>query len=316
MARTGIYRLFPDAPDGYNEDNGTLLQRLFAYIPVDRVQTTAAAAPALAVAAAGVLVVCDTGDTAEPPACGPPVLEYKEALYAGNLPALQWYWTRRTETGALVINLHQIRILGGPAVSNILAVNGHLECLDLAFRLKCPPDDDLCTLAAKHNHPDVLRWALESGCEWDYDTYCHAAYHGLLDILQDHPKTWNTWETDNICNHACGCGDLKALQWLRALDPPCPWAPVAVIQYAAQSGHIEVLKWLREQDPPCPMSTWASIHAAREGHLETLQWLHANGCPWDERVRAKAETEGHEHILQWLEGQTLPPYPPVDSDVD
>ena len=293
MTRTGIYRLFPDAP-GYNEDNGTLLQTIITYLPADRVQTTAAAALPLATATAGVLTL---GDPDRAPACGPPLLEYTEAVYAGHLPALQWYWTNRDKRGRIVVDLAKDGADDKPSVSYTLAVKGHLECLKLAYALNCPLADNICTLAAQYNHADVLRWALERGCEWSYDTYTHAAHYGNHHILRD--WTAYTWG-DMMCTQAARRGDLDGLKWLRSLPQPSTWT-AHTCAYAARNGHFEVLQWLRAQSPPCPWDEWAATLAARTGRRGILSWLHEHGCPIaDAHVIHEAVENGYVTVLQWL----------------
>ena len=51
-------------------------------------------------------------------------------------------------------------------------------------------------------------------------------------------------------------------------------------QAAAFSGNLEVLQYLRDINPPCPWSYQVCNIAVKQGNMEMLQWAMRQGCPW------------------------------------
>jgi hypothetical protein len=49
-----------------------------------------------------------------------------------------------------------------------------------------------------------------------------------------------------------------------------------------------------------------SQQVAANGRLALLQWAHANGCPWDQWVCARAALGGHLAVLQWARANGCP----------
>ena len=230
-------RLFPEAAlPGHNEDNGALLELIVRALPADKVQTAAVAFQALA-----------TTNIA-PEDCSQPLTKYREALDAGHLPALRWYW--RQDPACLHTEFSTCHPY---TVSTILASGGHLAALKAARVLGCLWDEFTCTLAAEAGHLRVLQW-LRS---------------------QDPPCPWS----ENTFVSAVTGGHLVALQWMRAQDPPCPWGDWACT-VAASCSDLEVLQWLRAQVPPCPWDGAKVAQAARLSRCSVItQWLRANDCP-------------------------------------
>ena len=66
------------------------------------------------------------------------------------------------------------------------------------------------------------------------------------------------------CRSAAERGNLKLLQALRGLQPPCPWDS-SVSQAALHCPHPQVLQWMLDQVPPCPISL-QDAHNALAGH--------------------------------------------------
>jgi len=96
---------------------------------------------------------------------------------------------------------------------------------------------------------------------------------------------WAKMES-KMCNFAALRGQLASLQWLRAQQPPCPWA-IEVSNYAAGEGHLELLQWAIENN--CPYSV-GEMRFFAEGYCRTnvLKWLQtlpANMAGVDARIR-------------------------------
>jgi hypothetical protein len=110
-----------------------------------------------------------------------------------------------------------------------------------------------------------------------------------------------------VCNLAAEAGHLSMLQYLRSLEPPCPWN-VGTCSIAAWNGHLHVLQWARAQPEPCPWDEETCSYAAANGHLHVLQWARSQPepCPWDEDTCAGAAANGHLHVLQWARSQAEP----------
>ena len=77
-----------------------------------------------------------------------------------------------------------------------------------------------------------------------------------------------------LCRSAARHGNLRVLQFLRALD--FEWDE-RVCASAARYGHLEVLQWCREHG--CPWDATTCKCATLNGYWNVLQWCRANGCP-------------------------------------
>ncbi|WZN66490.1 putative ankyrin repeat protein [Chloropicon roscoffensis] len=155
---------------------------------------------------------------------------------------------------------------------------------------------------------EVLEYLGVKGYEFNEGACEGAAEGGCLKALkwlraQDPPCPWNGM----TCILAALGGHLDVLKWLRSQDPPCPLEEYWPCAFAANGGHLEVLKWLLDQDPPCDFDAEAFVMAARGGNLEVLKWLkdQAPSCYWCRReCREEASQLGHQHIVDWIDQQT------------
>ena len=151
---------------------------------------------------------------------------------------------------------------------------------------------------------EVLEYLLERGYEFDQNACGGAARGGCLKALKflrglDPPCPWGEW----TCKGAARRGHLEVLKWLRAQNPPCPWSAFTC-EGAAQGGHLDVLKWARSQNPPCPWCEFTCKFAAEEGHLEALKFLRSQNppCPWSRgECRDDASLNGHQHVVDWID---------------
>ena len=168
-------------------------------------------------------------------------------------------------------------------------------------------EGDLLNCAAQQGSVEILRWLMEEkGCELNEHTGWFAGMSGSVEVLEY--LVGKGYEVDrNVCRGAAKGGRLKALKFLRGLDPPCPWGEVTCAT-AAEEGHLDVLKWLRSQDPPCPWDEWTCTHAAEEGQLEILKWLRSQDppCPWNAHTCGVAAFEGQLDVLKWSRSQDPP----------
>ena len=176
----------------------------------------------------------------------------------------------------------------------------------------------LLNYAAFQGSVKILRWLVEEkGWKLNKDTGSRAGLGGSVEVLEylkfmgykfdvglQVRRCKNTW---NACDGAARGGHLKALEFLRGLDPPCHWDESTSFD-AARGGHLEVLKWARSQDPPCPWDEDTCVEAARGGHLEVLKWARSQDppCPWGQCTCSKAALGGHLDVLKWVRGQDPP----------
>ena len=73
--------------------------------------------------------------------------------------------------------------------------------------------------------------------------------------------------------------DLVGLGLLAATQPPfTTLADATVMAEAAGAGHAPVVEWLRALDPPCPWGEDVPARAALGGHTALLDWLALQGC--------------------------------------
>ena len=172
-------------------------------------------------------------------------------------------------------------------------------------------EGDLVNYAALQGSVEILRWLVEEkGCELNKDTGDLAGWGGSVEVLGFLSERGYEF-TSYACGGAAKEGHLKALKFLRGLDPPCPWDGLTC-SYAAEGGRLEVLKWLRAQNPPCPWDfEWTRSFcaaAARTGNLDVLKWARDQDppCPWDEGTCAAAAYEGRLDVLKFLRSQDPP----------
>ena len=165
----------------------------------------------------------------------------------------------------------------------------------------------LLNYAAIQGSVEILRWLIEEkGWELNKYTGWYAAMGGSVEVLEhlvDRGYEFDEW----ACCWAAKEGHLKALKFLRGLDPPCPWDE-RTCTFAAEGGHLEVLKFARGQDPPCPWDERTCARAAYGGHLEVLKFARGQDppCPWDEVTCARGAYGGHLEVLKFARGQDPP----------
>ena len=317
----GLARLIPGvAPAGYSEDNGGLLVGHILWgLPADVFPTVFAASRGLNRLANDSI------------ARGPPLIGYADALAAGHVPALHWYWTSPAAEAYLSLGyprtLHEGRTEPGYewyedmhgnhlaniiaretiTVATILAGHGHIEALQLARTLGCPWDARVYARAAAHNHIGLMTWAHANGCPLEASR--EEEEHGLISDIIWHALAHrrplqdlsNIWDND-IYDEAAANGHIEGIQWARTHRLLWSARPCAA---AAQNGHLEVLQWLRAQDPPFPWSSTTCAFAASGGHLAVLRWAHENGAPLREQS-IWHNACAHVEVLQWVHDLGVP----------
>lgn len=134
--------------------------------------------------------------------------------------------------------------------------------------------------------------------------YCRAVRGGHIHMLEWLDMQWCE-EVPHLypsvlCNEAAEKGHLEPLQWLRNLNPPCPWSAYTCAA-AAYGGHLSILKWLRAQEPPCQWDSFTCKRAASGGHLHVLKWALAQDppCPWHINLCEEAAAGGYLDVLVW-----------------
>ena len=166
---------------------------------------------------------------------------------------------------------------------------------------------DLLNYAAFQGSIEILRWLMEEkGWELNRETGWWAGMGGSVEVFEYlGGKGYEI--TSHACSGAARGGHLKALKFLRGLDPPCPWGE-ETCEWAARNGHLDVLQWARSQDPPCPWDTETCAYAADGGHLNVLKFLRSQNppCPWNEDTCTYAASGGHLEVLKWLRAQNPP----------
>ena len=171
----------------------------------------------------------------------------------------------------------------------------------------------LLKCAALQGSVEILRWLVEEkGFELNLETTSveciglWAGFSGSVEVLKYLSDRGNGFNT-RACAGAAEGGHLGALQYLRGLDPPCPW-DIDTCKWAAWGGHLDILKWARSEDPPCPWDVWTCAAAAEGGHLEVLKFARGQDppCRWGrDMCRELASQNGHEHVIEWIDQQPL-----------
>ena len=187
----------------------------------------------------------------------------------------------------------------------LAAGQGNLDML--MFLHSCPVAWDVQATFAAVSHPLCFRWLVSLGCPIDSDHIVAAlAGAGQLDVLKWLRTLNNLPQLEwgpSAMRRAAQKGDLKMLQWLRSLDPPCGWNS-SCFAAAAGVGGIGMLQWMLAQG--CPWSVSATNAAAMKGQLKALEWLRANGCPWDAKCAAAAMKPLDLEIITWMRAQDPP----------
>ena len=174
-------------------------------------------------------------------------------------------------------------------------------------------EDYLMNYAAFQGSVEILRWLVEEkGFELNLETTSveciglWAGFSGSVEVLKYLSDRGNGFNT-RACAGAAEGGHLGALQYLRGLDPPCPW-DIDTCKWAAWGGHLDILKWARSEDPPCPWDVWTCAAAAEGGHLEVLHWLREQDppCPWGLSTCSFSARGGHLEVLKFARGQDPP----------
>ena len=156
---------------------------------------------------------------------------------------------------------------------------------------------------------EILRWLMEEK-GWELFFYGRtvwwAGLGGSVEVLE-YLNFKGYKFTKEACEGAAIGGCLKALKFLRGLDPPCPWDEWTC-RAAAEGGHLDVLKWARSQTLRCPWDDMTCFEAAYGGDLEVLKWLRRVNppCPWHERTCEGAAYGGHLEVLKWVRSQDPP----------
>jgi hypothetical protein len=87
--------------------------------------------------------------------------------------------------------------------------------------------------------------------EWTTELAVRGGHVCSLDWLLSRDVALKQRNTDGACCWAADGGHLSMLQYLRNLEPPCPWDKWTCAN-AAKNGHLHVLQWVQSQPEPCP----------------------------------------------------------------
>ncbi|WZN62040.1 hypothetical protein HKI87_05g35760 [Chloropicon roscoffensis] len=168
-------------------------------------------------------------------------------------------------------------------------------------------EGNLVNYAAFQGSVEILRWLVEEkGWELNLLTGLRAGRGGSVEVLEYLLGKGYVFD-ERACSGAAKEGHLKALKFLRGLDPPCPW-DVLTCSCATYGGHLDVLKWARSEDPPCPWDEVTCAGAADEGRLDILKFARGQDppCPWDKRACSFAVGKGRLDVLKFLRSQDPP----------
>ncbi len=202
------------------------------------------------------------------------------AVRRGHLPVLEALQNGRCPGPPSAISLTLLAL-----------VNRQVAALQWLFEHGWPRDASLCTWAAGRGDVDLLQWLRGQGNPWHSGCWVPAVSKGRLAVLEyllaeNCPRDPNvqalvyTGEWSDVKNR------LRVLRWLGEHGWPMNGS---VCRLAAESGDMAMLQWLRQLQPPCPWPhegvPLTAVHRAHShGRVECLQWLLDAGCPWDNRL--------------------------------
>ncbi len=254
------------------------------------------------------------------------------AVWEGELEALQWLRAicqpvdptaaYLTEAAAAAGQLHILQHLCSgtnqpPCSAQVLRkALKHPECLPFLLTLRPPLQCEGLDLEelAFNGHLDTLHLLhAQEGLQ----VPLHRTRAVLWAVMGEHqsllewlrslnpPCPWNATVmaaamTPSPRSHAM-------MQWMRQQQPPCPWDKNCTAQ-AARWGNWEAIQWMRAQNPPCPWDAQCCREFASIGDLPALQRLRSQkpACTWDKSCTRAAAERGHLQVLQWLRHQDPP----------
>ncbi len=190
-------------------------------------------------------------------------------------------------------------------------------------RKPCPPHDvDPISLAARSGNLVMLQFWLTvhsttkcvprplpklQKARLTDALFKEAITSGNVDMLMWMSKQvrFHPW-TSACCLEAAKSGQLKALEWLRSLQPPCPWSLKHIVEALCVMSEADIVQ-LRAQEPALFTEDLCSKAAAHRqlGLLKTLRRLRPP-CPWDERVFNAGASCGYILLCKWASGQGCP----------
>jgi hypothetical protein len=161
----------------------------------------------------------------------------------GRLEALQWLYGQGVQLTPYVVDA---AIHGGQV--------DVLSWLESKMGALVPPRWPLTVCAAKVGQLPVLQWAHGRGYPLSADVFSEAARRrdgaAMLQWLRAAACPWS----EEVCLAAAGSGNLEALQWLRAQEPPCPWDG-RLLQLARARRLDDVAEWAAASGCPAMVSS-------------------------------------------------------------
>lgn len=158
---------------------------------------------------------------------------------------------------------------------------GHLEIVQWSHVKYGDINDcflSICKEAALHGHLSILKWVDEIYPQRKLSTGKRSYF------------TTRTFEM------AASCGYMPTLEWIL---PKISHMNSGACAEAASAGHLQVLQWLRNLDPPCPWDSTTCARAASRGHFEVFKWARQNGCPLDDIFMTDVITGDSLELLKW-----------------
>jgi hypothetical protein len=225
------------------------------------------------------------------------------AIEYGQLDILEWLWSK--------YKIKQCELWDLNSTCAYAAKNNHINVLAwLQSKSNVKLDgkfwiESLCA-AAENGNIELLKWLCE---QLDYDiNICQQEEIILEAVASGHLKILE-WIGSNLgkhwdvltCQTAAKYGQLHILQWLRSLDPPCPWNK-DTFKTALLGKHNEISDWLQTVEPSCPFDSTTLDLAVVKGDMKLVQWLRSQtpSCPYSYNTCRIAIYYKHLDILQWL----------------
>jgi hypothetical protein len=216
---------------------------------------------------------------------------YVCAARGGHIHVLEWL---QSQDGSV---LYYSR----PSICAAAAGGGSIETLKW-LRSQNPFyswDESACRAAAKGGHFDTLKWLRSQSppCPWDPDTFIAAIKRGNLEVVEWMETQRVGWSV-NPTHYAAGAGQLEILKWFHKrgvkLDS-------VVCEVAARKGHWHIVQWLRSLDPPCPWGDGVITNAWKQGRIDMMKWTRSQGCELDDDYLTETIQIAYLELREWLE---------------
>jgi len=216
---------------------------------------------------------------------------YVSAVRGGHIHVLEWLKSRDGS------GRHHAR----PIICAVAAATGSIETLKW-LQAQDPFyswDESACEAAVKGGHFDVLKWlrSQRPPCPWSPSTFIAAIRRGNIEVVEWMETQRIGWAVNPI-HYAAGAGQLEILKWFHKRGLMLDSFACAT---ASRKGHWDIVQWLRSLDPPCPWSGDEITFAWEQKRVDMVKWARSQGCELDDDYLTETVQIAYLELREWIE---------------